>query len=92
MNPLELEKLDKKGLTEMIKKLNDQLEIQRARVAALNDKIDKEYQGGKIAETESLITDLAYYEKKIEQQKLAGKQAKETIDSQLRLLTMKKAG
>lgn len=84
---LDVNKMDKAKLIETIKLLNEQANVQRARVRVLADKIDSEYGGGQIAEIEGILEDISYYNEKIQKQKAKKTTLKSTIDSQNRLIS-----
>lgn len=79
--------MDKQKLVETIKKMNEQTNVQRARIRVLADKIDNEYGGGQIAEFEGVLEDITYYAEKIAKQKAKTNSLKSTIDSQNRLIS-----
>lgn len=87
MSRVDFAKMDKQKLVETIKKLNEQANVQRARIRILADKIDTEYGGGQIAEIEGVLEDINYYKEKIEKQKSKKITLKSTIDSQNRLIS-----
>lgn len=73
-------------MIETAKKLEEQTNMQRARIRILGEKIEQNYDGGKIAEKDNLIQDITYYKDKIEKQKKKTIQLKTMIESQNRLL------
>ena len=70
----------------MVKRIQDQVAIAKARIKILTDKLEHEYAGGNIAEFESAIEDKKYYEAKLTKLQLQHKQLTETVQSQQRLL------
>lgn len=82
----DLAKQDRRTLAELVKRIQDQVLISRARVKILLDKLEQEHAGGHIAEFESAIEDKKYYEAKLGKLQLQNKQLTETVQSQQRLL------
>lgn len=82
----DLQKMEKRTLGELVKKIQDQVHIAKTRLKILTDKLEQQYSGGNIAEFESAIEDKKYYEGKLAKLKLQNKQLVETVKSQQRLL------
>lgn len=84
--PADYEKLEKKDLAVVFRKMLKHIEMQKQRIGLLTEKIEKKSQNGNIAEFEVILEDIKYYQSKIQRQKVIQKQTNSIIDSQKRLL------
>ena len=77
----DLGKFDRKGQTELFRKMVKQIELQKLRIETL-----RKSEPNSIAEVQAILEDAKFYEGKLKRQQQVNRQTRGVIDSQARLL------